>query len=121
LAFDTREGTQTGGVLERVLPVVFFTTAQRVLFAKYNWNVEVMEDEVGRGYSTNGDRRNAYRFMVGKPEEKRPVGKPRRRWLDNIKMGLGDIGWGCMKWADLAQDRGQVRVLVNMVMNLEVP
>jgi hypothetical protein len=68
-----------------------------------------MENEMGGGYSTNGERRNAYsyRFLVGKAEEKRQAGRPRCRWMDKIKMDLGDIGWGCMKWTDPTQDRCQ--------------
>jgi hypothetical protein len=58
--------------------------------------------------------------LVGKPEGKRPQGRPRRRWEDN-RMDLREIGWGGMDWIDLAQDRGQWRVLVNTVMNLRVP
>jgi hypothetical protein len=58
---------------------------------------------------------------VGKPEGKRPLGRPRRRWVDNIKMGLGEIGWDGRDWIELAQDRDQWRALVNMVMNLQVP
>jgi hypothetical protein len=57
---------------------------------------------------------------VGKPEGKRPLGRPRRRWVDNIKMDLREIGWNGMDWIDLAQDREQWRALVNMVMNLRV-
>jgi hypothetical protein len=51
-----------------------------------------------------GAKRNAYRILVGKPEGKRPLGRPRRRWVDNIKMDLGEIGWDGMDWIDLAQD-----------------
>jgi hypothetical protein len=58
---------------------------------------------------------------VGKPEGKRPLGRPRRRWVDNIKMDLGEIGWDGMDWIDLAQDRDRWRALVNTVMNLQVP
>jgi hypothetical protein len=58
---------------------------------------------------------------VGKPEGKRTLGKPRRRWEDNIKMDLREMGWGGMDWIDLAQDRDQWRALVNTVMNLPVP
>jgi hypothetical protein len=58
---------------------------------------------------------------VGKPEGKRPLGRPRRRWLDNIKMYLREIEWDAMDWIDLAQDRDQWRALVNTVMNLRVP
>jgi hypothetical protein len=54
-----------------------------------------------------GEKRNAYRILVGKPEGKRPLGRPGRRWEDNIKMGLREIGWGGMEWIDLAQDREQ--------------
>jgi hypothetical protein len=57
---------------------------------------------------------------VGKSERKRPLGRPRRRWEDNIRMDLREIGWGGINWIDLAQDRGQWRALVNTVMNLRV-
>jgi hypothetical protein len=59
-----------------------------------------------------GAKRNAYRILVGKPEGKRPLGRPRRMWEDNIKMDLREIGWGGMEWIDLAQDRDQWRALV---------
>jgi hypothetical protein len=65
--------------------------------------------------------RNVYGILVGRPERKRELGKPRRRWVDNIKMDLREIGWGGMDWSDLAQDRDQWRALVNMVMNLQDP
>jgi hypothetical protein len=58
---------------------------------------------------------------MGKPEGKRPLGRPRRRWADNVKMGLREIEWGGMDWIDLAQDRDQLRALVNTIMNLRVP
>jgi hypothetical protein len=67
-----------------------------------------------------GATRNAYRILVGKPEGKRPLGRPRHRWVDNIKMVLRGIGWDGMDWIKLAQDRDQCRALVNMVMNLRV-
>jgi hypothetical protein len=67
-----------------------------------------------------GETRNAYRILVGKPEEKRPLGRPKRRWVDNIKMDVSEIGWDGMDWIELAQDRNQWRVLVNTVMNLGV-
>jgi hypothetical protein len=63
----------------------------------------------------------AYKILVGKPEGKRPLGRPRRRWKDNIRMDLREIGWGGMDWIDLAQDRDQWRAVVNTVMNLQVP
>jgi hypothetical protein len=80
-----------------------------------------MEDEMGRACSTNGRKRIAYRILVGRPEGKRTLGRPRRRWMHNIKMDLRDITWDGMDWIDLAQDRGQWRALVNRVMNLRVP
>jgi hypothetical protein len=58
--------------------------------------------------------------LVGKPEGRRPLGKPRRRWVDNIKMYLREIGWDGTDWTDLSQDRGQWRALVNTVLNLRV-
>jgi hypothetical protein len=61
------------------------------------------------------------RVLVGKPEGKRPLGRPVRRWEDNIKINLREIGWGGVDWIHLAQDRDQWRVLVNTVMNLRVP
>jgi hypothetical protein len=68
-----------------------------------------------------GEKKNTYRILVGKREGKRPLGRPRCRWVDNIKMDLREIGWAGMGWIDLAQDRDQWRTLVNMVMNLGVP
>jgi hypothetical protein len=68
-----------------------------------------------------GETRNAYRILVGKPEGKRPLGRPRHRWVDNIKVDLGEIGWDGRNWIELAQDRDQWRALVNTVMNLRVP
>jgi hypothetical protein len=75
---------------------------------------------MGRVPSTNGAKRNAHRILVGKPEGKRTLGRPTRRWVNNIKMDLGDIGWGGMDWIALSQDRDQWRALVNTVMILRV-
>jgi hypothetical protein len=72
-------------------------------------------------YNTKGEKRNAYRILVGKPGEKRPVGRPRRKCVDNIKMDLREIGWGGMNGVDLVQDRDQWRALANTVMNIRVP
>jgi hypothetical protein len=66
-------------------------------------------------------KRNAYRILVGKPEGKRSLGRPRRRWVDNFKIDVKKIGWAGMDCFDLAQDRDQSRALVNTVMNLRVP
>jgi hypothetical protein len=68
-----------------------------------------------------GEKRNAYRILVGKPEGKRPLGRQMCRWVDNIKMDFIEIGSGGMDWIDMAQDRDHWRALVNTVMNLRVP
>jgi transposase len=67
-----------------------------------------------------GEKMNAYRILVGKPEGGRPQGRPRHRWENNIKMDLRKVGWDGMDWIDLVQDAGQWRALLNMVMNLWV-
>jgi hypothetical protein len=67
-----------------------------------------------------GEGRNLYRVLVGKPEGRRPLGRPRRRWEDGIRMDLEEIGWGGVDWIHLAQDRDRWRALVNAVMNLRV-
>jgi hypothetical protein len=68
-----------------------------------------------------GEKRIAYRNLKRNPEGKRPLGRPRCRWEDDIKMDFREIGWGGMDWIDLAQDRNQLRALVNTVINLRVP
>jgi len=67
------------------------------------------------------ERRGVYRVLVGKPERKRPLERPRLRWEDNIKMDLQEVGCGVLDWNDLAQDRDRCRALVNAAMNLRVP
>ena len=68
-----------------------------------------------------GEERGVYRVLVGKPEGKRPMRRPRRRWVDNISMDLQEVGCGYMDWIGLAQDRDRWRTLVSAVMNLRVP
>jgi hypothetical protein len=68
-----------------------------------------------------GEKRNMYRLLIGKPEGKRPLGRPRHMWIDNIKMDLLQIGLSVVDWIGLAQDRYRWRVLVITVMNLQVP
>ena len=68
-----------------------------------------------------GEERGVYRVLVGKPEGKRLLGRPRRRWVDNIRMDLQEVGCGYMDWIGLAQDRDSWRTLVSAVMNLRVP
>jgi len=67
------------------------------------------------------ERRGVYRFLVGKPDGKRPLGRPRRRWEENIKMALQDVGCGGMNWIGLGQDRYRWRAFVSTAMNLRVP
>jgi hypothetical protein len=76
---------------------------------------------MGRVCSMDGEKLNACRILVGEPEGKRPLGRPRYRWLENIKMDLREVGWYSMDWIDLAHDKDQWSAVVNMVMNLRVP
>jgi hypothetical protein len=76
---------------------------------------------MGRACSTNGEKRNTYRILVGNPEGNKSLGRPRCRWVDNIKIDLREIGWDGMDWIDLVQDRDQWRALVNAVVSLRVP
>jgi hypothetical protein len=94
------------GTLRQVL-IIRLIKSRRMIWAGY----------VGR----MGKKRNAYRILVGTPEGKRPLGIPRRRREDNIKMDLREMGWDSIDWIDLAQDKDQWRALVNTVMNLRVP
>jgi len=68
-----------------------------------------------------GEERGVYRVLVGKPEGNRPLGRHRRRWVDNIRMDLQEVGCGYMAWIGLAQDRDRWQTLVSIVMNLQVP
>jgi hypothetical protein len=76
---------------------------------------------MGGPCSTNGEKRNAYRLLVGKPEGRRLLGRPGCRWVDNIRMDLGEVGWSDVDWIGLAQDKNRWRALVNSVLNLRVP
>jgi hypothetical protein len=75
---------------------------------------------MGGACSTYGEKIGAYRISVGTPEGRRPLGRRTRRWVDNIRMALQEVGWG-MDWIELAYDRDRWRALVNAVMNLRVP
>jgi hypothetical protein len=67
-----------------------------------------------------GEKRSAYRLLVGKPEGRRPLVRPRRRWVENVRMDLGEVGWSDVDWIGLAQDRNRWRALVSSVLNLRV-
>jgi len=79
------------------------------------------KNEMGGTCRAYGERRGVYRVLVGKPDGKKPLGRPRRRWGDNIKMDIQEVGCGGVDWIELAQDRDRWRALVNGVMNLRVP
>jgi hypothetical protein len=81
---------------------------------------QVKEDEMGRACSTNGEKTNICRTLVGKPEGNRLLGIPRRRWVDNIRINVRE-DWVVINWIYLAQDASQWRYIVNTVMNLRVP
>ena len=81
---------------------------------------KIENNEVGGALARMGEGRGVHRVLVGKPEGKRPLGRPRRRWEDNIKIDLQEVGGG-EDWMELAQDRDRWRALVNTVMNLRVP
>jgi hypothetical protein len=72
-------------------------------------------------YGGGGEGRDAYRILVGRPEGRRPLGRPRRRWEDNIKMHLQEVGWDGVACVDMAQDRDRWRAVVSAVMNIRVP
>jgi len=76
---------------------------------------------MGWACGTYGEERGVYRVLVGKLEGRSPLGRPRRRWVDNIKIHLQDVGFGYMDWIVLAQDRDRWRTLVSAVMNFRVP
>jgi hypothetical protein len=82
---------------------------------------QIKKTEMGRAWNTYGERRRVYTVLVGKPEGRRPLETPRRRWEDNIKMDLREVGWGGMDWMGVAaQDRDAWWAVVNAVMNLWV-
>ena len=96
---------------------------------KTKYMIMSRDQDAGRSHSMKwaghvgrmGQGRGVYRVLVGKPEGKRPLGRPRRRWEDNIKVDLKEVGGDCGDWMELAQDRDRWRALVSTVMNLRVP
>ena len=92
-----------------------------VLLTQYCSGDKIEKIEMGGACSTYGESIGAYRVLVGKPEGERPLGRPRRRWEDNIRMDLQELICEDMDWIDVAQDRDRWQALVNTVMNLRVP
>jgi hypothetical protein len=82
---------------------------------------KIEKNQMGGACSSDGEGRGVYKVLAGKHEGKRPLGRTRYRWEDNIKMELQELGYGSMDWIELAQDRDRWRSLVNAVMNLRVP
>jgi hypothetical protein len=82
---------------------------------------KIEKNEMGRACSAYGDGRGVYRILVGKTEGKRPLGRTRRRWEDNIRIDLQEVGCECVDWIGLSQDRDRWRALVSAVRNLRVP
>jgi hypothetical protein len=92
-----------------------------VLLTHYCAGDKIENHEMGGVCSSDGEGRGVYMILVGKSEGKRPLGRPRRRWEDNIRIDLQEVGCGGMDWIGLAQDRDRWRATVNAVMNLRVP
>jgi hypothetical protein len=85
------------------------------------WVIKSRRIKLAGHIACMGERRGVYRVLVGKPEGKRPFGRLRRRWEDNIKIDLQEVGCGCMGSIDVVWDRDRWRALVNVIMNLRVP
>ena len=92
-----------------------------VLLTQYCAGDKIEKNEMGWHVAHIREERGVHRVLVGKPEGKRPLGRPRHRWVDNIRMDLQEVGCGYMDWIGLAQDRDRWRTLVSAVMNLRVP
>jgi hypothetical protein len=92
-----------------------------VLLTQYRADDKIEKNKMGGACSTYGEGRGVYRVLVGKPEGKRPLERPRPRWEDNIRMDLQEVGCGCVDWIGLTQDRDRWRALMSAVRNLRVP
>jgi hypothetical protein len=92
-----------------------------LLFTKYYSGDQIKKSEMGRACGKYGGHEKCIHGLTGRPERKRPLGRPKRRREDNIKMDLQEVGWRSMDWVDQAQDRGRWQSLVNAVKNLRVP
>ena len=92
-----------------------------IIFVNVRLRKYYFRDHIFGHVARMGEERGVYRVLVGKPEGRRPLGRPRRRWVDNIRMDLQEVGCGYMDWIGLAQDRDMWRTLVSAVMNIRVP
>ena len=105
--------------------LVYFKFLPVVLYGCETWSLTMREErrlrEMGRALARMGEKRGVHRVLVVKPEGKRPLGRPRRRWEDNIKMDLQEVGGGCGDWMEFSQDRERWRALVSTVRNFRVP
>ena len=113
-----------GAVWSQFLRIIVALSPNTALLLDSSWNVMAHGSRRMRwtGHVAHmGEERGVYRVLVGKPEGRRPLGRPRRRWVDNIRMDLQEVGCGYMDWIGLAQDRDRWRTLVSAVMNLRVP
>jgi hypothetical protein len=118
---DTEDSTGADKGTGKILPKYMYTIgAERsALLTQYRAGDKIEKNELGGACSTFGEGRGMYRVLVGKPEGKRPLGRTRRRWEDNIMMDLQGVGW-CEDWIGLAQDRDNWRALLSAVRNLRV-
>jgi hypothetical protein len=92
-----------------------------LLLTQYRAGDKIEKNEIGVACSTYGEGSDVYRVLVEKSEGKRPLERPRRRWEDNVRMDVQEVGFGCEDWIGLAQDRDRWRALVSAVRNLRVP
>jgi hypothetical protein len=97
---------------------VFYAYYKTIYFSTVKSNDDLTRKMRWAGHVARiGEKRNAFRLLVGK----RPLGRPRRRWVDNIRMDIGEVGWGDVDWIGLTKNRNRWRALVNSVLNLRVP
>jgi hypothetical protein len=117
---DELDGILVNNLLIKSLHVFNVTKFSSVDMFQYCAVDKIEKNEMGGACSAVGEGRGVYRVLVGKPEGKRPLGRPRYRWEDNIRMDLQEVGYRGMDWIGLARDRDMWRALVNEVMNLRV-